>query len=237
VELAIRIVVGLPAGEAGILFFEVKQGSLPGLLTGAVVEVICNVGTVVGMLGSDVGVSVGGNGVVVGFSVGGTGVEVGIAAWVSATIVKAIAAAVNCRSAGSIVGAASAPHALRIMVIAAIKDGIAKRFISSIISMINLTVGEASSLSNDAFISHHNCPTALYDSESPKHSKILRAVYECSSTVLSNRPTKATTGLELLAEIPALSQLSHNIQRESNYSLGLGFVCQIKLCGWAFPGC
>jgi hypothetical protein len=153
----IRIVVGLPAGEPGILFVELKQGSLPGLLTGAVVEVTCNVGRV----GSGIGVSVGGNRVGLAVSVGGRGVEVGTAACVSATIVKAIAIAVNCTSAGSIVGAASAAHALTIKVIAGTSEKIVMCFMVLNILLMELTVGEASPLSDDAFILYNNCPAAL----------------------------------------------------------------------------
>jgi hypothetical protein len=63
------------------------------------------------------GVSVG-RGVFVNVAVGGIGVAVGMAAWVSAIIVKATAAAVLCRSSALSVGGgvACAPHALMISV-------------------------------------------------------------------------------------------------------------------------
>ena len=229
----IRIVVGLPAGEAGILFVELKQGSLPGLLTGAVVEVTCNVGRV----GSGMGVSVGGNGVGLAVSVGGRCVEVGTAACVSATIVMAIATAVNCTSADSIVGAASAPHALMIKLMAITNEEIVKRFMVLNILLVELTVGEAASLRDDTFILYNDCPTALRDPETAEHSEIPLAIYKGSSTVLSNRPAKTTIIFELLAEIPAFSPFCYHIQRERNKPFRLGFVCQIKLRGWTFPGC
>ena len=47
-----------------------------------------------------------------GISVGGKGVAVGMAAWVSATNVKAAATAVFCTSTALIVGVTSDPHAL-----------------------------------------------------------------------------------------------------------------------------
>ena len=103
--------------------------------------------------------------------------------------------------------------------------------------LMNLTVGEASPLSDNAFILYDNCPAALCNAETTKHSKIFLAIYKCSSAILPNRPAEAATGFELLAEVPAFSQLSHNIQRERNYALRLGFVSQIELSGWTLPGC
>lgn len=227
----IRILVGLPAGEAGILFVELKQGSLPGLLTGAVVEVTCNVGRV----GSGMGVSVGGNGVGLAVSVGGRGVEVGTAACVSATIVKAIATAVNCTSAGSIVGAASAAHALTIKVIAGTSEKILMRFMVLSILLMELTIRKTAALRHDTFIPYNNCPAALRDPETAEHSEILLAIYKGSSTILSNGPAETTIIFELLAEIPAFSPFCYHIQRERNKPFRLGFVCQIKLRGWTFP--
>src|SRR5215216_3006448 len=102
---------------------------------------------------------------------------------------------------------------------------------------MNLTVREASPLSDNAFILYNNCPAALYDAETTKHSKVFLAVYKCSGAILPNGSAKATTGFELLTEVPAFSQLSYNIQRESNYPLRLGFVRQIELRGCTVPGC
>lgn len=103
--------------------------------------------------------------------------------------------------------------------------------------LMNLTVGEASPLSDNAFILYDDCPAALYNAEITKHSKVLLAVYKCSGAILPNGSAEASAGFELLTEIPTFSQLSHNIQRERNYALRLGFVCQIELSGWTVPGC
>jgi len=116
-----RIVVSLPFGDHERTLF--AHGSPPALLTGAGVKVACNVADV----GNAIGVFVGGS-VGLAVSVGGNGVAVGIAACVSATMVNAAATAVNCTSAALIVGAAGAPHALIITVIAAINEEIAKCF-------------------------------------------------------------------------------------------------------------
>jgi len=117
-----RIVVSLPFGDHERTLF--AHGSPPALLTGAGVKVACTVPCNVGR-GTEVFV---GNSVGLAVSVGGNGVAVGIAACVSATIVNAAATAVNCTSAALIVGAAGAPHALIITVIAAINEEIAKCF-------------------------------------------------------------------------------------------------------------
>jgi hypothetical protein len=232
----IRIVVGLPAGEDGILFVELKQGSGPGLITGAVVEVACNVGTV----GSDMGVSVGSNSVggEVGLavSVGGKGVSVGAAVCVSATNVTAIAAAVNCRSAGSIVGATSPAHPLMIKVIATTTEKILMRFIVLSIFLLELTIGEATPLSDDTFVLYNNGPAALCDAEPTEYPEILLAIYKGGSAILSNGPAKTTIGFELLTEISAFSQFCYYIQRERNQPFRLGFICQIQLCRWTIPG-
>ena len=117
-----RIVVARPFGDHERTL--VAQGSPPALLTGAGVKVAC---TVPCNVGSETGVFVG-NSVGLAVSVGGNGVAVGIAACVSATIVNAAATAVNCTSAALIVGAAGAPHALIIIVIAVIKEENVNRF-------------------------------------------------------------------------------------------------------------
>jgi hypothetical protein len=69
-------------------------------------------------------------GVFVNVSVGGGGVAVGMAAWVSAIIVMATAAAVICKSTGLTVGGgvACAPHALVLSVIMSTRVRIEKHF-------------------------------------------------------------------------------------------------------------
>lgn len=66
--------------------------------------------------------------VFVGTTVGEGNVAVGMAAWVSASSVKATATAVLCRSTGLAVGVAFAPHALIISVITSACTRIEKRF-------------------------------------------------------------------------------------------------------------
>jgi hypothetical protein len=224
----IRIVVGLPAGEVGILFVELRQGSGPGLLTGAVVEVGCSVGRV----GSDTGVSVGANcvvgkGVGLAVSVGGRGVEVGTAACVSATIVKAIATAVNCRSAGWIVGGGSAAHALTTKVIASTTEMTVMRFMVLSILLVKLTIGEAPALSHDTFILYNNGPAALGDAETTEHPKILLTIDKGGSTILSNWPAQTAIRFKLLTEIPAFTSFCYHIQRECNQPFRLCLVGQI----------
>jgi hypothetical protein len=124
VEFQTLITVSLPLwGASG----RVAQGStlLPELLlAGAAVDV--NV-TLTSSVGKAKGVFVG-RGVCVGASVGGRAVLVGMAAWVCATIVNAAATAVLCTSAAFIVGAAGAPQALMIIMIAVITVRVANRF-------------------------------------------------------------------------------------------------------------
>src|SRR5687768_14825561 len=71
-----------------------------------------------------------GAGVSVNVAVGGGGVAVGMAAWVSATIVKAAAATVPCMSTALPigVGVACAPHALRISVVVSTRVRTEKHF-------------------------------------------------------------------------------------------------------------
>ena len=70
-----------------------------------------------------------GTGVSVGIGVGGSGVAVGIAVCVSATLVKAAAAIVPCKSIGWAVGVTTfAPHALRISVMMSSWEKFEKRF-------------------------------------------------------------------------------------------------------------
>ena len=213
----IRIVVALPNGDHDRTL--VAQGSPPVLLAGAGVKVGCKIDDV----GNEIGVlDGGGNGLAV--SVGGKGVEVGTAACVSATMVNAAATAVNCTSAGSIVGTASAPQALMITVNAATNEEMVKRFMFLNILLMDLTVGETSSLSHDTFISYNNCPASLRDAETAEHFEILLAVYKCAGAILSNRPAETAIGFELLTEIPAFSQLCYHIQGERNCPFRLGFV-------------
>lgn len=182
VVLAIRIVVGLPAGEDGSTFVKLKQGSLLGSLELLAVVAV----RVTSRVGNDAGVFVGGS-VGLGVSVGGRGVEVGIAACVSATIVNAAATAVDCTSAGFIVGTGSAPHALISSAPTMTNEVKVKCFMVLNILLRQLTVGEAAALRNDTFVLYNNRPTALCDAEAAEHFEILRAIYKGSSTVLSNR--------------------------------------------------
>lgn len=117
VVLTSRMVVFLPLGDQESIL--VEQWSPPELLAGTAVKVGSS------RVGNEMGVSVG-TGVGLGVSVGGRGVAVGIAAWVSATTVKAADTAVFCISTGLTVGAGSAPQALTIK---AIKMGMINRFI------------------------------------------------------------------------------------------------------------
>jgi hypothetical protein len=144
-------------------------------------------------VGNDVGLAV---------SVGGKGVSVGIAACVSATIVNAAATAVSCTSAGFVVGTGCAPHALIIIVITSTNEEVVKRFMVLIFSYLELTIGEASPLSDDTFILYNNCPAALCDAETTKHSKILLAIYKGGSTVLSNRPAQTAVGFNCWLRYP-----------------------------------
>jgi len=99
-------VAGLPLGDQESTL--VRHGSFPVAAvlaaTGVKVAAVAEVGKVSGVFV--------GKGVCVGVSVGGNGVAVGMAAWVSATSVKAPATAVFCTSAALIVGGASDPQAL-----------------------------------------------------------------------------------------------------------------------------
>lgn len=171
------ITVSLPFGDESSL---VAQGSPLGLLAGVEVRVASKVG-------NETAVFVG-NGVGLAVSVGGKGVEVGIAACVSATMVNAAATAVDCTSAGFIVGTASAPHALRINAIAPIKEEIVKRFMFLKSLLMNLTVREASALRHDAFIFNDDFPTALRDAETAEDLKIFLTIHKGRCAVVSNRP-------------------------------------------------
>lgn len=206
------MIVSLPFGDESTL---VAQGSPPAVLAAT--------GVKVAWVGKDIGVFVGGN-VGLAVSVGGKGVAVGTAACVSATMVNAAATAVNCTSAGSIVGTASAPQALMIMVNAATNEEIVKRFMFLNILLMDLTVGETSALGHDTFISYNNCPASLRDAETAEDFEILLAIYKCAGAILSNGPAETTIGFELLTEIPAFSQLCYHIQGERNCPFRLGFV-------------
>lgn len=189
-ELIIRIVVGLPAGENGILFVGLKQGSGPGLLTGAVVEVTCvEVNCNVGRVGSGNGVceAVGGKGVGLGLSVGGTSVEVGLGGCASARIVSASAIVVSCTSAGSIIGVGCAPQAMMSRVMNKPSPTSFRCFMVLEVLPMRLTVGETTPLRYDAFIPDNNFPAPLGDAETAQDFKIFLTTYKCECTVLSYR--------------------------------------------------
>src|SRR5688572_18716341 len=135
--------VSFPRGDPSTLL----QGSPPPLpLVGAVVgaSVAPRVGTsVVSSVGNGKGVFVA-RGVCVGASVGGRGVFVGTAAWVCATTVKAAATAVFCTSTGFAVGAAGAPQAVMIKVVAMTMVRAVKRFILYQCLLDNLAIRCAS---------------------------------------------------------------------------------------------
>src|SRR5919109_4614402 len=104
-----RILTVSPCSDAGrgLLI----HGSPPEVPLGTGVKVTSEEGNASGVLV--------GAGVSVNVAVGGGGVAVGMAAWVSATTVRAAAAIVPCMSTGLPIGAgvACAPHALMVSVI------------------------------------------------------------------------------------------------------------------------
>jgi hypothetical protein len=138
-------------------------------------------------VGSDAGVFVG-KGVCVGVSVGGNGVAVGIAACVWATIVNAAATAVDWTSATLIVGVASGPHAASRSAARRIEIVLVVCFISWFTPCVyTSTIGVASTLGDNGFISNDNRPAASIEQKASGHLEISLAVDQGKGTVISCR--------------------------------------------------
>ena len=119
---------------------------------------------------------------------------------------KAAATGVFCTSSGLIVGVGSAPQALtsiaRIMAEAVFKRCMQK--------FPSLTAWVASTQSNDTLVSYDDFPAALRDPESTKYFKVLFAINECPSAILSNGPGDTVAGH---IQVTALTQLGYYVQR------------------------
>jgi len=134
VELSTRILTGKPFRDAGRTLF-IHGSSAPETPLGTEVNVASRVGR-----GGSVLVTAG---VSVKVAVGGGGVAVGMAAWVSATTVRAATMTVFCMSTGLSVGVACmlppAPQALMSSVIRSTRVRIEKYFMSASPYRFNLS--------------------------------------------------------------------------------------------------
>ena len=93
---------------------------------------------------------------------GGCGVAVGIAAWVWATIVKAAETAVAFMSALLGVGGASVPQATSMTAARRMEINLIFCFMGFVLLLLSfvLTIGVASALGNDRFVSNHDRPAS-----------------------------------------------------------------------------
>jgi hypothetical protein len=74
----------------------------------------------------------------------------------------------------------------------------------------SLTAWVASTQGNDTLVSYDDFPAALRDPESTKYFKILFAINECASAILSNGACDTVAGH---IQVTALTQFGYYIQR------------------------